>query len=174
MFESILKPLVKFGEKYDTQFYFIEGMYDYIDHGKTWYNKPLVIEDIGKITYDGELIKECMIQIDQFVIENDINALLGFSQGGNVVDTYLRSDCLGKMKIEKVVIISGYSFVYPTEISLLQTPLLSIFSANDEIVRPEFKPVFYKNIEEIEHDKGHKIPTQKPILRRICEFLSKT
>lgn len=173
VFESILKPLVKMSEKYDVNFYFIEGMYDCIDHGKTWYNKPLIIEDIGKINYDPELIKECMAQVDQFIIENNITVLLGFSQGGNVIDAYLRSDCLGRMKIEKAVIISGYSFIYPDVDLLLDTPLLSIFSPMDEIVRPEFKPVLYKNIEEIEHDKGHKIPTRKPILRRICEFLSK-
>jgi predicted esterase len=68
---------------------FHEAKYDAVGGGKTWYSTPLVLEDIGKIKYSPELVGSTLDELDTVIKDQKINVLIGFSQGGNVVDTYL-------------------------------------------------------------------------------------
>jgi hypothetical protein len=54
----------------------------------------------------------------------------------------------------------------------IEIPILYIGSENDDIVPINNKPV-YKNEQKLFHDKGHKLPTQKVIIRQIIEFINK-
>ena len=91
MFESVMKNFVNIVSK-DPKFFvtFIQADYLHPDGGYTWYHVPLVVKDIGVIAYSEELVKPTMDNIQQIITEKNINVLLGFSQGGNVVDVYCK------------------------------------------------------------------------------------
>jgi len=170
MFESIMKNFVNICSK-DSRFSvtFIEADYVHPDGGYTWYHVPLVVKDIGIIAYSEELVKPTMIKLQEIIKEKNINVLLGFSQGGNVVDVYLKyfnNDGL----IKKAVIMSSYSLVNNNEPQISNVPVLNIVSKSDEIVPYNLHPKSYQNSFLIEHEKGHKIPGN-PILRKIKEFI---
>lgn len=170
MFKSLLKIYIKLGEKqYNLKFHFTEALYDHPLKGKTWYNKALDVEEIGKIKYSDELTKECFDNIEKIIKENNINALLGFSQGGNVVYSYLSHR---KNTIDCAVIMSGYALVGDKKCDKkdLNIPLLGVASEEDTIVPFNLNPT--KQL--ITHTKGHKLPTSKPIIRKILSFLQNT
>lgn len=167
---SVMQELIRFGNKEKINFHFIEGKYDHPNGGgKTWYHIPLVLSDIGKIKYDPTLVNDVLDDLDKIIEELNINVLLGFSQGGNVVDTYLRYR--GNKKIKCAVIFSGYSLADSDNNYISDVPLLNIWSKSDDIVPYNLAPSSYKNITTIEHDKGHKLPTSKPMLRNIIGYI---
>ena len=56
-----MKNYVRLGEKqYNLKFHFMEAQYDHPNGGKTWYNKPLDVKEIGAILYDEELTKDAL------------------------------------------------------------------------------------------------------------------
>ena len=88
VFRSYLKNMMRICKK-EMNFFFMEGRFDHPDGGKTWYPKPLVVKDIGNIEYTPGLVGDTLDLVHEFIIANDIAVLLGFSQGGNVIDAYL-------------------------------------------------------------------------------------
>ncbi len=53
MFRQLMKNFIKLGEKqYNLKFHFTEAKYDHPQGGKTWYNRPLDVAQIGKIEFD--------------------------------------------------------------------------------------------------------------------------
>lgn len=164
-FQQIMKNIVKLGEKqYNLKFFFTEAKFDHPAGGKTWYKKPLVIEDIGKIEYSEDLVKDTLNDVEQLIEENNIHALLGFSQGGNVVDTFITYR--NNPNIKCAVNMSGYAFVDSSRKESV-LPVLGVASKNDTIVPFDLTIAKYM----VEHDKGHKIPTRKPHMREILKFL---
>ena len=145
----------------DTKWYFIEAKYDHSRCGKTWFQPELSLDQIGKDVVE-------MDEITTKINENKINVLIGFSQGGNVVDCYLR--LFNNDNIKCVVILSGYSFPKLIKNPVI-LPILYISSEKDEIVSKNLIPTDYTNMTLILHDKGHKIPTQKTIIKQILEFI---
>ena len=181
MFKSLLKNYIKFGCRDDNlEFHFIEGLYDHPDGGKTWYNVPLDVDKIGFIKMDDQLVKEAMDQVSKYIKENNITVLLGFSQGANVIDTYLQTT---KDKyIKKAVMLSGYSLVKDKDdkdvknitsesMAKVDVPILNVYSNEDTIVPSKFRSINYNNIANIIHEKGHKTPTSNPTIRTICKFM---
>lgn len=67
----------------------------------------------------------------------DIHVLLGFSQGANVVDTFLAYK--GNPRIKCAVIMSGYSLVDPKRVSHT-IPVLGVISEIDDIVPHNLNP----------------------------------
>lgn len=123
------------------------------------------LSQIGIIEFQPDLVADCLKQIDAAIQTHQISVLLGFSQGGNVVDTYLRTTTIPLQHqdmIQKEVIFSGYSLVYPMMIKVT-VPLLSIYSDEDEVIKSQYRSVNYETIQEITHTKGHRFPTQKPV-----------
>jgi predicted esterase len=175
MFENILKDFCNIAGKCDVpiKIFFTEAKYDHPFGGKTWYNKPLVVGDIGNIEYSAELVNDTMDDISKLITEHNISVLLGFSQGANVVDTYLtyKKD----MRIKCGIMFCGYSLVDPDREKLQSnTPIMNIVSEQDLIVPHNLAPLMYNGVKELmKHEKGHKIPTSKPHLREICNFISK-
>jgi predicted esterase len=148
---------------------FIQADYFHPDGGNTWYHIPLVVKDIGTIVYSEDLVKPTMEKIHKIIKEKNINVLLGFSQGGNVVDVYCKyfnNDGL----IKKAVIMSSYSLCNVQEPHISDVHVLNIVSKSDEVVPWNLYPKSYQNSFLIEHEKGHKIPGN-PILRKIKEFI---
>lgn len=165
MFRQLFKNYIRLGEKqYNLKFYFIEAKYDHPDGGKTWYNKSLEVSKIGQIEYNYDLTNDCLDDIGDFIKEYNIDALLGFSQGANVVDTFLSHR--DHPTIKCAVIMSGYSLIDPNR-NDIDIPLLGVISKEDTVVPFELNPTE----EVLIHDKGHKLPTRNPEIRQICTFL---
>lgn len=169
MFEGLLKNFIKFGEKqYNLKFHFTEAKYDHPLGGKTWYNRPLNVAEIGSIPYDAALVSDTLDDIKQIIQKENIHVLLGFSQGANVVDTYLAYRDSANIKC--AVLLSGYSLVDANR-QPVDVPVLTVISESDDIVPAKFNPTGYKENQVINHDKGHKLPTQNPQIRQICTFM---
>lgn len=171
-FRSILREFMKIGSKdHGFNFFFLEGEYPR-GTGKQWFDQDLSSEKIGKMRYiediSLETIKKSLDRLDAFINDNQINVLFGFSQGGNIVDTYLNHYTQNPIKY--AVIFSSYSFVGNE--FYIDTPLLNVYSEADEIVKSEYRPKMYSNLEEIAHDKAHKMPTSKPMIREILKKIS--
>ena len=174
MFEGLLKNFMKLGEKqYNLKFHFTEAKYDHPVGGKTWYNKPLNVPEIGSIPYDHDLVIDTLTDISEIIKKENINVLLGFSQGANVVDTFLSHMNLeDHPTIKRAVLFSGYSLVDENRKDI-NVPALTIISEIDDIVPHKFNPTGYKEMQVLKHDKGHKLPTQNPQIRQICNFMQK-
>jgi predicted esterase len=176
MFESILKPLIEIATKYGKDnkitinFHFIEAKYDHPAGGKTWYKRPLEVEKIGSIQMDHDLVDSTLDELDGTIDSLNINVLLGFSQGGNVVDTYLVNAQHNANKIKCAIIMSGYDLVDTNRNTNVLVPVLNVCSDIDTIVPSKFMPI-YQNMTVKKHDKGHKLPTSRPFLREIVEFI---
>lgn len=174
MFSSILKPLMEISTTYaknkklEVNWHFIEAKYDHPQGGKTWYNKPLDVDQIGSIPLDHDLVDGTLDDLTEVINKLNINVLVGFSQGGNVVDTYLVNR---PNNIKCAVIFSGYNLVDP-ERKIIDTPVMNVCSQADIVVPCKFMPN-YSHMEIKEHDKGHKIPTSRPFLREILDFMTK-
>lgn len=171
MFRQLMKNYIKLGEKqYNLKFHFIEAKYDHPDGGKTWYNKALDVTEIGSIKYDEELVNDTLNDIDELIKSYGISVLLGFSQGANVVDTYLSHRDHSRIKC--AVIMSSYSLVDP-EREEVDVPVLGVVSEEDEVVPHHLNPTDYVESRVLKHDKGHKLPTRNPQIREICIFMQK-
>lgn len=175
IFEDITKHIRNISDKFSKtkecqiKFYYIEAQYDHSWGGKTWYKIELDITQIGKLEYKTEIASPTLEMLDNIIKELNINVLIGFSQGGNVVDTYLVNK---SNNIKCAIIFSGYNFVDKNRNIDISTPVMNVFSEEDKIVPSKFMPV-YKNMELKSHDKGHKLPTSKPFIREIIEFIYK-
>lgn len=172
MFRDLMKNFIKLGEKqYGIKFHFTEAKYDHPLGGKTWYKVPLHVPDIGTIAYSEDLVKDTMDDIRELIHKNNITVLLGFSQGANVVDTYLayfNNDNL----IKRAVILSGYSLVDNNRNPSINVSVLGVVSDSDTVVSSNLNPTGYKTSQVIKHDKGHKLPTSNTTIRQILTFMN--
>jgi len=106
--------------------------------------------------------------LDQEIIDKKIKFLMGFSQGGTLIDDYLKNYDDREASIDKVVIISGRN----SGDTYLDIDLLNIYSHKDDIVPFDVRPTAYRSISEIEHDRGHIINLNKNISTAICDFIN--
>jgi len=172
MLQSLLKNFINICDKdkeHQFNFYYVQAEYQHPDGGFTWYNIPLVVKDIGKIKYNENMVKPTLEYIDRIIKEKNINILMGFSQGGNVVDCYLKYYV--HTQIKKAVILSSYSLVNENEPIIDDVSVLNVISKTDEIVPYELYPKNYIHSQLIEHDKGHKFP-RNGIFREIKNFMT--
>ena len=171
MFKRLMKNYIRLGKQYNLNFYFTEAKYEHPIGGKTWYKTPLNVEDIGHIKHDFDLTNDTLVDIENLIHDNHIDILLGFSQGGNVVDTYLAVK--KNTMIKRAVIMSGYSLLNPP-LPLSPSnniPILNVISQNDTVVPFNLAPKTHDEIYTLEHDKGHKLPTKNSQIRKICIFM---
>jgi predicted esterase len=113
--------------------------------------------------------------IEKCIKDLDIDVLLGFSQGANVVDTYLTHRPAHSVK--RAVIMSGYSLEGTLETPIeapIDIQMLGVISEQDEVVLSTLNPSGnYVKSDVLFHDKGHKIPTRNPQIRKILVFMEK-
>lgn len=165
----------------ETNFYHINAKYSFIPYSdsifedndgdyRMWYKTPL---DINQISEDGSYqnipeddIFECLDYVSTFIEENNINFLIGFSQGGNVVDTYLRLRN-NDGKIKTAIIINGYSFKCYSDIVPFIDRIIYISSDKDLIIKPNSLKNNYNNLIEFKHEMGHKINTSMNFIRQL-------
>ncbi len=140
--------------------------------GKTWYSTQLQLSHIGLIQYSPELVGDTLDDLDAVVQahkDKDV-ILLGFSQGGNVVDTYLaRRYNVDSSIVKGAIIISGYSLV-DAERKMVSVPLLNVVGNVDTIVAPNLYPTEYRCSELIVHPDGHIIPKTEYV-RKMLDYV---
>lgn len=152
-----------------TNFFYLEGQYPHVDSGKMWYQTHLDLERIGTDDIPESDIIDTMQYVDNFVKENNINILVGFSQGGNVVSSYLRLyDCSWTIKC--AIIMAGYDFPRYQGIQI-DIPVLFIGSESDSIVNIDLKPFNCSNMKIMLHEKGHIICQRGSFITEISNWL---
>lgn len=169
MFRSLIKGWKKIPEQNGLELHYLQAHRSHHLGGYTWYEKDLDVAQIGTIEFSNELTKQCLERVHKYIAENNITALIGFSQGGNVVDTYL-SRYEGRTPVDRGVIMSGYELVDPDR-KMLETPVLSYYSEADEVVPAKFRPTHYVSLTEIHHTNAHRLPKSNPVIRKMCAFL---
>jgi predicted esterase len=173
MFRSLLKTWIRIGEKdHDLEFHFLQATTPHSNGGWTWYTKELDVSAIGTLQYDPDMQNPCLDRVHAYVREHKIDVLLGFSQGGNVVDTYLyKYDMCGP--VQRGVIFSGYEMLLSGDRVRpgLGAPMLSVYSDADEIVPSKFRPKHYLALAEFAHTKGHRLPSGNKTIRALCQYM---
>lgn len=173
IFESLTKQMREIAITYskckncEMIWHFIEAEYDHSWGNKTWYNVELDVAKIGTIEYDDLMVNPTLDMLDKVILNLNIDVLIGFSQGGNVVDTYLVNK---QNQIKCAVIFSGYNLVDSNRKTDIETHVMNVYSDQDTIVPSKFMPI-YKNMITKAHDKGHKLPTSKPYVREIIDYI---
>lgn len=161
--KKIFKQLMEvFITKSENTFFFIDGLYNHSQQGKMWYRRELQLKDIGKMIHDPSLTMKTIDQINDEITKNNIDMMIGFSQGANVIDTYLQ--LTHDDRIKRAILMSGYSFVGISRNCI--TPVITICSETDDIVDPKYNPYFI-NSENIVHNKGHKMILNKTIRKTL-------
>jgi len=171
MFEQLFREYIKKTQsKMNVSFVFIDGMYDHSDHGKMWYENQLHLSDIGKLDLPMSDIEKTMCYIDEQIESNHIQVLMGFSQGGNVISTYLK--LRQNSNINLAIIMAGYDFPMLSDVSV-KIPILYIGSDQDQIVPMEYIVTGYSNIDVLKHDKGHVINCKRSFVSMVVNWMYK-
>lgn len=148
----------------------IEGQFDHSRTGKTWFRTELDLALIGTDHIPECDISETLDHVESSIRLNQVNVLIGFSQGGNVIDTYLRLRN-GDGHIKAAVVFNGYSFPRYHEIVPHVGNMVYVTSNTDDIVRPEMLHDNYLLKVHLAHTKGHKIFTNKSYTRALIDSL---
>jgi predicted esterase len=176
------KLLKKTGKHSDVEF--VEASYTYTDsetgqqQGKHWYAKQLQIADIPLgIPFEDGYMETINRLHDIIVAYGDRPVVLfGFSQGANVVDTYLAHHP-EPVAVLAAVLFSGYGFV-STERQTIDVPTLYVGHPDDTIVPfPDGTVPYcswmdsYNDLKVFTHDtrckNSHGIPTRAKLLDEI-------
>ena len=168
----------KIGRRCNVQF--LEADYDYINtetgqqQGKHWYEKQLQVADIpsGIPFEDGYM--QTINRLHEIVVANSDQpvVLVGFSQGANVIDTYLAHHP-EPAPVMAAILFSGYGFVSSQRRSI-SIPTVYVGHPEDSIVPfPDDSSWLssYDNLKVFTHDtrckNNHGIPTRAKLLDEI-------
>ncbi len=176
--DNYIKKIMKSGSKV----YGLDGPFDYngeldddvdqqiMTNQKMWFETRLRLENIGLDDVPHDQINFTLDYLQKEIELHDIDILIGFSQGGNLIDTYLRLRNLD-FRIKRVIILNGYTF--PRYRGLIPNVELCIIvtSKNDEIVPMDKLHNNYSKSLFFEHEKGHKIKTNSTFIRDIVDSL---
>lgn len=154
----------------EVKFYFLDAQYVHYERGRTWYRTTLDLDKIGMDDIPVTEIENTLDYVEAFVRMNSINCLVGFSQGGNVISTYLRARN-SDFHINRAAIIAGYDFPKYTINELPNIKLVLVFSKEDTIVPYELTPISSFSPIIITHDKGHKICTRNSFVTSFVNAL---
>ncbi|MBB19620.1 MAG: hypothetical protein CMP20_09195 [Rickettsiales bacterium] len=163
---------------------FVEALYTYINpetdqqQGKHWYDKQLQVADIPHgIAFEDGYMQTVEHLHDIIVGFGDRPVVLvGFSQGANVIDTYLAHHAK-PVSVLAAVLFSGYGFV-STKRQTISVPTVYVGHPEDSIVPfPDGTEPYcswmdsYENLKVFTHDtrckNNHGIPTRATLLDEI-------
>ena len=151
-------------------FFYFSAQYVHVDKGRMWYREHLDLDKIGKDDIPESSVFNSMEYLKVHIEANNINALIGFSQGANMVITYLRLYGYNNMNIKFAIIISGYDFPRYQNIPI-EIPILFIGSNEDDIVNINLKPINCINMTELIHEKGHIVPQRSSLITKVIEWI---
>jgi predicted esterase len=173
MFTGLLREYIKKFTKHfsveSVEFVPIEAQYSHPEKGKMWFKTLL---ELGRINTDDipeEDINETLDYIQSIIKEKNVNFLIGFSQGGNVVSTYLRLRNNDK-HIKGSILMSSYDFPRYSRCNIT-IPILYIGSRQDEIVKFTLFPQSCDDITIMEHHKAHSVYQNKAFITKVIEWM---
>lgn len=169
----------------DNRIVFARAPYLYLEEDGTqrglhWYQDQLDVADIpGGIPYDPERHYSTLESLHKTIEQVGADVLIGFSQGSNVIDTYLThyGGVEGEGCISRAVLFSGYGFTCEGEISrrVVTTPTLFVGCPQDNIVPWPPRFVSYERFECWQHagnkNNPHVLPSKKPFINDIVEWI---
>lgn len=138
-----------------------------------WYQTTLELDRIGTDDIPDFDIQSTLDYLSMFIYSNQINILIGFSQGGNLISTYLRLRNQDK-HIKSAAIISGYDFPRYTNNKMIKINLVIVYSKEDTIVDYNLTPISHFDSTEMVHEKGHVIYTRSSFITSFVTELLKS
>jgi len=155
------------------------------EQGRQWYAKPLHIQDIPLgIPFEDDYM-QTIHELHETIERSDPQGrgvlLVGFSQGANVIDTYLAHQPEPAL-VTAAILFSGYGFV-SSERRDVDVPTIYVGHPDDSIVPfPDGSEPYcswmnsYDDIRVLEHDtrckNNHGIPTRATLLDEIIKHIS--
>lgn len=144
------------------------------ERGRHWFEKQLKIEDIpGGIDFDEELMMPTLDMLHETISKFNVSVLVGFSQGANVIDTYLAHHP-APHPITSVVLFSGYGFKCDDR-RTVDVPCLLVGCPEDNIVPWPTQFVSYENTKAITHIgrplKPHSLPKSAKVYTKVAAFI---
>lgn len=154
----------------EVEFFFLEGPHIHPRTGKMWFETTWEMEDIGKDhnRIPIEDMERTLDYLEGFVREKQIDILLGFSQGGLVIDSFLRlrKEAVAELKFKGIILLSSYTFPdLASQLPPSELPLMFVGSESDEFVPLTLIPSGYSKTQVVLHDKGHKVPQTRLLVQ---------
>ena len=113
MMQQLMKKYERIGRQYNVQFFFLDGQYQHPERGRCWTPHLLWPKDVGTVMLDEDHARECVQTIHTEVLDKEIDALLGFSQGAAMVDVYL--SLVPDTPVQRAVLMAPFRCLEPTE-----------------------------------------------------------
>ena len=156
-------------DKHDgVRYIFCDAPYDNESGGKKWYETLLSLPPSKEyLTYNANDCADTLDIIARDIIKYDIHVLLGFSQGANVIDTFLSHRNAPSIKC--AVLLSGYSFA-STDRCAICVPILVATSSCDTAI-PSALQIPQKGMALIHHTNGHAVDRGRNTMRKIIQFI---
>ena len=190
VFQQAMRRYLNRAKHDGVRYLFVEAPHDHIHGGKQWLDQYLALpvrrEDLTYSERGCTESMESMDLIDQFIAlynahkytqvldamarhidRYNINVLLGFSQGANVIDTFLSHR--DAPRIQCAVLMSGYSCV-DVDRRVIQIPVLAVTSPNDTVT-PSALQTPTEHMAVIEHNEGHLVSKGRSIVRQVIAFI---
>lgn len=200
---TIMSRLIQKWEKEagdSIKFILIQGFHEYVPgedekeliKPRHWFLQKLALEDFREERVTDvalEDLQNSLRRLSDIVKYHKIDALVGFSQGGALVDAYMRACFSGSVPgicgercggegdtiietVKRAVIIGGYTLHGASEGKWGDEvpPVLIMHSPEDDIVPIARRPVFpHDNFRMTK--KGHKVPQDTKTVKAIVEYL---
>lgn len=167
LFQKLFKDYEKLLTKQQYHCIYLEGFYRHSEIGSMWYEEQIELEDIGQDSISLKNIHTSINQLHQIILTHQIHYLIGFSQGANLIDTYLRLH--QEVSIQKVLLFNGYSFPQFKSLIPQVDSLIFVTSDEDDIVSTDKLILNYSNYLQINHSYGHKIGLKTKEIKNIIE-----
>lgn len=159
---------------------FVFAQYDFVDpdtgekKGKHWFNKQIVIDEIPVgIDYDASWAMHTLHRLHATIEKYEARELIGFSQGSNVIDTYL-AHYDAPHPIDCVVLFSGYGFVCDDR-KEVRVPCLMVGCPDDNVVPWKPMHMSYASVEFLEHEglpeNKHCLPKKASVFTKVVSFV---
>lgn len=170
--KSIQKNVIK--KLKSHQFYFLNSLFVHPEEGYQWW--ATTKEGLYNLkSYD--TIKESIDYIIQYIKQNQIDVIWGFSQGGCLANIIVH---LYPDLVKKIIISSGFpctdlEFKVKVE-TKISVECLITFGTKDDLVVPELTKQlsnFYFQPDLYEHKWGHVIPNDNSFTTKLDTFLGK-
>jgi predicted esterase len=144
------------------------------ERGKHWFAKQLEVDQIPVgIPYSEELTSTTLDRLHATIGTFDARVLIGFSQGSNVIDTYLAHHP-DTHPVDCVVLFSGYGLTCDDR-KEVDVPCMMVGCPEDDVVPWPPRFVSYETIETIEHDgtanNKHVMPKRASDFTKVVEFV---
>lgn len=151
------------GPEAEVELHLLPAPYAHPERGGMWFATHLCLSQIGSNFVDDADVGDTMDIVQAWVRARDITMLVGFSQGGNVVATYLRLRNADR-HIDRAIIVSGYDYPrYVHDFPIEVERLVIVYSDQDDVVSGHYTSDLVHTVSDtthvclVSHDHGHRM-----------------